>query len=75
MLRKATTADLIGKTIKNIDATSANVLKLIFSDDSTLELWAEDAVSTQYGNIPGIFVEDHVYPGVCVRACGEQCRV
>lgn len=69
MLRKATDADLIGKTIKSIDATSANVLKLTFSDDSTLELWAEDAVSTQYGNIPGIFVEDYVTGVECTSAC------
>lgn len=61
MLRKIVPADLNGKTIKSCDATSANVLKLTFTDDSTLELWAEDVVNTQYGNIPGILVEDHIY--------------
>jgi hypothetical protein len=57
-MREIKDSDLIGKTIKGIDHSSVNVLLLVFSDDSTLELWAEEAVSTQFGSIPGIFVED-----------------
>jgi hypothetical protein len=56
-MRKVEASDLVGKTIKSIDNQSVNVLKLTFSDDTTLELWAEDAVHTQFGNIPGIFAE------------------
>lgn len=76
MLRKPIDADLNGKTIKSFDATSANVLKLAFTDGTTLELWAEDAVSTQYGNIPGIFVEDNIYTSQCeAHKCDEKCHV
>lgn len=50
--------DLVGKTIISIDTTSANVLKMKFSDGTDLELWADDAISTEYGSIPGIFVEE-----------------
>lgn len=53
-MRKVTKQDLVGKTIKSIDNKCVNVLKLTFTDDSKLELWAEDAVHS-YGNIPGIF--------------------
>lgn len=50
--------DLVGKTIQSIDHTSVNVLKLTFTDGTKLELWAEQAVSTNFGDIPGIFAED-----------------
>jgi hypothetical protein len=57
-MREIQPSDLIGKTIKSIDHTCVNVLSLTFSDDSVLELWAEDAINTQFGSIPGIFVGD-----------------
>jgi hypothetical protein len=57
-MRKITESDLVGKTVKSIDNSSVNVLRLIFTDDSKLELWADDAVATQYGNVPGIFVDE-----------------
>lgn len=57
-MRKATDADLVGKTIKSFDNKAVNVLKLSFTDGTELELWAEDAVYTTAGNIPGIYVDD-----------------
>lgn len=57
-MREVKESDLVGKTIQSIDNTSVNVLKLTFTDGSKLELWAEQAVSTQFGDIPGIFAED-----------------
>ena len=57
-MREIKESDLVGKTIESIDNKSVNVLKLTFTDGSKLELWAEDAVHTQFGNIPGIFAED-----------------
>ena len=57
-MRKVKDTDLVGKTVKSIDAVPANVLTLFFTDGTSLELWAEDAVYTEYGNIPGILVED-----------------
>jgi len=57
-MRKIQDADVVGKTIKSIDNGSVNVLRLTFTDGTSLELWAEDAVYTPMGNIPGIFVED-----------------
>lgn len=58
-MRKIKDKDMIGKTIKSIDNKSVNVLKIIFTDGTSLELWAEDAVHTAFGNISGIFVEDN----------------
>jgi hypothetical protein len=58
MLRNIEESDLVGKTIKSIDNTSVNVLKLTFTDDSTAVLWVEDVITTSFGNIPGILIED-----------------
>ncbi len=58
MLRKVEEKDLVGKTIKSFNNDSVNVLKIEFTEGSKIELWAEDAVHTQFGNIPGIFAED-----------------
>lgn len=57
-LRKLNQQDLVGKSIKSFDNTSVNVVKLTFTDETTLELWADEAVSTLAGMVPGIFVED-----------------
>jgi hypothetical protein len=57
-MREIRDTDLVGKTIKNIDAGAVNVLNITFTDDTTIELWAEQAVYTSYGSIPGIFVEE-----------------
>jgi len=57
-MREVKESDLVGKTIQSIDNSSVNVLKLTFTDGTKLELWAEDAVHTQFGNIPGIFAEE-----------------
>jgi hypothetical protein len=35
---------------------------LTFSDETTLEIWADVAVSTSFGDIPGIFVEEKPIP-------------
>jgi hypothetical protein len=58
MLRKINRTDCVGKTIESINNDCVNVLTLIFTDKSTLELCAEDAVCVSAGTIPGIFVED-----------------
>ena len=60
-MRKIIATDLVGKTIESIDNTSVNVLSLTFSDGTTLDLWAQDAVWTRSGYIPGIFVESPEY--------------
>lgn len=57
MLREPKDSDLVGKTIQSINATAVNVLKLTFTDGTELELWAEQAVHTNGGDIPGIFVD------------------
>jgi hypothetical protein len=59
MIRKLAAEDLNGKTIQSFDNAAVNVVRLKFTDGSELELWAEEAVSTQFGTIPGIFVEDN----------------
>ena len=50
--------DLVGKTITNVSELATNYVKLHFADGNELDLWAEDAIYTQYGNIPGILVDD-----------------
>jgi hypothetical protein len=57
-MRKFEAKDLAGKTVESVDDTSVNVIKIVFTDGSTLELWAENAVNTRYGSIPGFFVAD-----------------
>lgn len=58
MMRKLESIDVVGKTIESIENDSVNVLRLKFTDGTSVELWAEDAVYTPMGNIPGIFVDD-----------------
>lgn len=55
-MREIRDTDLVGKTIKSINTSAVNVLRITFTDDTTLELWAEQAVNTNAGSIPGIFV-------------------
>jgi hypothetical protein len=57
-MRKVEKSDLEGKTIKSVDNQAVNVLTLTFTDNSKLELTAEDAVHTIAGSIPGIFVSE-----------------
>lgn len=56
--RKIKDSDLVGRTVKSVDNSCVNVVKLTFSDDSKLELWAETAISLESGDIPGIFVDE-----------------
>ena len=35
-------AEYVGKTIKSVDESAINVVKLTFTDDSTYEIWAEE---------------------------------
>lgn len=58
MMRRVEPTDVVGKTIESIENSSINVLRLKFTDGTSVELWAEDAVYTPAGNIPGIFVDD-----------------
>jgi len=71
MLRRINENDLIGKTIKSVDAGAVNVLKIVFTDGATLQLWAEDAVNTSAGSIPGIFVDEPVGDKVLHNHFGE----
>jgi hypothetical protein len=57
-MRKVIDKDLVGKTIKAIENESINVLCLKFTDGTEIKLWAEQAVATKSGMIPGIFVSD-----------------
>jgi hypothetical protein len=57
-MRKIQDNDIVGKTVQSIDNQSVNVLRLTFTDGTSVELWAEDAVYTPMGNIPGIFVDE-----------------
>ena len=59
MYRNIKDSDLVGKTVQSIDNKSVNVLKLTFTDGTELELWAEDVVHTDFGDIPGFLVEDN----------------
>ncbi len=57
MMREIKETDLVGKTIQSINNDCVNVLKLTFTDGTELELWAETAVRTFAGEIPGIYVD------------------
>ena len=57
-MRKIQDTDIVGKAVQSIQNDSVNVLRLTFTDGTSVELWAEDAVYTPMGNIPGIFVDD-----------------
>jgi hypothetical protein len=57
-MRKIKKEDLVGKTIVEVENASVNHLVLKFSDGTKAELWAEDAVNTIAGSIPGIFIDD-----------------
>ena len=57
-MRKFEAKDLAGKTVESVDDTSVNVIKIVFTDGSTLELWAEKAVPALFTCIPGFFVAD-----------------
>lgn len=58
--RKVQSKDFEGKTILKggVDCSTVNMVRLQFTDGTTLDLWAEDALYTEAGNIPGIFVDD-----------------
>lgn len=58
MLRKLENKDIVGKTVSAIDNKSVNVLKLSFTDGTSIELWTETAVNTSAGVIYGIYVDD-----------------
>lgn len=50
--------DLDGKTIASTDTSAVNVVKITFADGTFLDIWAEQAIHTTAGSIPGFFVED-----------------
>lgn len=58
MMRKVEEKDLVGKTIESYENSSVNVLTLKFTDGTKLELWTETAISSPFGDIAGIFVEE-----------------
>ena len=58
MYREIKASDLVGKTISGITNVGINHVDVRFTDGSSLELWAESAINTSFGSIPGIFVDD-----------------
>jgi hypothetical protein len=58
IMRALNEGDLAGKTIQSVDTSAVNVTRITFSDGSSLDIWAETAVQTQFGDIPGFFVEE-----------------
>jgi hypothetical protein len=50
--------DLVGKTVKSINAEAVNSLEITFEDGTKVTLWAEQSIYTLFGSIPGIFVDD-----------------
>lgn len=63
-MRALNEGDLAGKTIQAVDTSAVNVTKITFTDGSALEIWAETAVQTPYGSIPGFFVEERKAPPI-----------
>lgn len=57
-MRKLNDSDVVNKTISSFDNSCCNILKLNFTDGTTLELCAEVAVCIGNSVIPGIFVEE-----------------
>ena len=49
MLREIVDSDLVGKTIKSIDTSTANVLVIKFNNDTKIELWTEQVIPGVYG--------------------------
>lgn len=49
-----------GKTIQSINTDACNVWYIKFTDGTEEQLWAEQAVSTCYGSIPGIFMQQEL---------------
>ena len=52
-----------GKTIKNIVADTCNVWTFHFTDGTQQQIEAEQAVSTPYGSIAGIFMSQELVTG------------
>ena len=58
VLRGVKESDFVGKTIKSIEHAAVNYIVFTFTDDTTVEMWADGSICTQYGIIPGLFVEE-----------------
>lgn len=56
-MRTPETNDFVNKTIENVDIV-LNAIKIKFTDGTEVSLCAEQAIYTDFGTIPGIFVED-----------------
>lgn len=56
-MRTPETNDFVNKTIENVDIV-LNAIKIKFTDGTEVSLCAEQAIYTNFGTIPGIFVED-----------------
>lgn len=37
-------SSFIGKTVKDVDATAINVVRILFTDGTVKEIWAEDRI-------------------------------
>lgn len=51
---------LSGKTIASVSVPGINTWTLHFTDGSPVKLWAEVAISTPCGSIPGIFLDEEM---------------
>lgn len=50
----------VGKTIKSIDRDCCNLWIFRFTDDTEQKVWAELAVHTAFGGIPGLFLPEEL---------------
>jgi hypothetical protein len=57
-MRALEVKDLIGKTIREANTDAVNVVRLVFTDGTSLEIETDVAVSTPHGNIHGFFVSE-----------------
>jgi hypothetical protein len=56
-MRNPENKDFVKKTIEDVDI-AVNAIKIKFSDGTEITLCAEQAIYTNCGNIPGIFIDD-----------------
>ena len=56
--RKRINDTFVGKTISAIEAECINTWNFKFTDGTSQKMWAETAINTPYGGIPGILFPD-----------------
>lgn len=68
-MRKVNKSDFEGKTVQNIDARAANVIKFTFTDGATLEIWAETFSSLGIP-IMGVYYDTRI-PDIDIVVAGK----